>query len=128
MATKTRRKNIGEPFMFLRRRWVDSPAFKRLPDRARTVLLFFSWECWKCSDQENGTFALPYRQMEPWMCHRTFWRAIRDLLEEGFVEVAEPGFFERDGERRKPARYRFSNEWKEREIKQRISATCAPVE
>jgi len=118
-----RKKQIGEPFLFVRRRWVDSEAFKKLPDRARTVLLFMSWECFKAPEDADGTFSLPYRQMKPWMAHKTFWRAIRDLQDAGFVEVVEPGFFMRDGERRKPTVYRFSNAWKEPEIKRKVDAS-----
>jgi len=101
-----KRRRKSPPFIMLVHAMFDSEAFNSLSGSAVRVLLSIM----RCKNGSNGTSAepiqCPYAVMNGNMGQATKARAIRELEEKGFIELAQHG-----GLMKQPNLYVLSCEW-----------------
>jgi len=101
---KRKNKNhIGEPFVPVVKRMINSPAYKELTHAARVAYLLLKCQC-KYNGQPEVEF--PYSHAEEWMNRHTFANAIKQLVDYGFIKKTSYG-----GMYRRTNKYRFVNDW-----------------
>lgn len=101
----SKRKDKLPPFVPILKEMIRSPAYKKLTNAARTSYTLLKLQCCKYGQDE---VKFPYRHAGEYMDQHTFGRAIKQLIELGFIEKSfEGGLFRRTNI------YKFIEEWKE---------------
>ena len=111
---KASKNKIGGPFTYVLNEEMDSKAFLELTGMAVKALLWFkrvdSKLKYKDRDGYTGIFSLTYTEMEKHgFARKTFYNAIKDLTEKGFVEVISTGGLRGAGHTN--SKYRLSKRW-----------------
>ena len=101
---KRKGKMIGESFVPVLRHMIESEAFKKLTNASRVAYLLLKSQI-KNGDQKEIIF--PYAHAQPYMNRNTFGRAIKQLIEFGFIEKMQYG-----GLYRRTNVYRLSEKWR----------------
>ena len=102
-----RGKGTREPFVMISKRLLESPAWLDLSSNAKVIYIHLKKQ--KQNADCNEKIKLPYRdRRENPLSFRSFSRAIKALIEHGFVELEEKGGLER-----RPNVYRLSEKWEE---------------
>lgn len=83
---------------------VNSPAFKKLTNAARVAYLLLKCQCKEAGQRE---VIFPYGHAEPYMTRHTYSKAIRQLVEFGFIEKSDRG-----GLFRRTNVYRLIEKWR----------------
>jgi hypothetical protein len=99
-----RRDKIGEPFTPIVNRMIDSPAYMRLTNAARTAYTLLKRQC---NGHGQTEVKFPYSHARPYMKTDTFAKAIRQLEELGFIEKKQHG-----GLFRRTNSYRLIEDWR----------------
>ena len=102
---RSKKNKIGEPFVPVLKRMINSPAYKRLSNASRVAYLLLKAQC-----NENGQreIKFPYRDAQLYMKPSTFSRSIKQLEELGFIEKTQYG-----GLYRRTNVYRLIEKWRE---------------
>ena len=104
-----KRRGKCKPFIMLENHQFDSEAFNSLSSSAIRVYLSII-RCKNPKDGKKGTMSepilCPYSVINGNMSNATIAKAIRELEEKGFIELARHG-----GLMKQPNLYAFSGEW-----------------
>ncbi len=101
---RNKRNQIGEPFVAVIKYMLRSPAYKKLRNPARVAHLLLSAQRYQAGQRE---VKFPYSEAQQYMDRHTFSRAIRQLVELGFIEKTQYG-----GLYRRTNIYRFIEDWR----------------
>jgi len=100
---KKKRKK-GPPFVRLFNELIDSKAWKELSCYARAVYIEIHR---KYNGSNNGNLSYTYREADKIMDRRTFTKALRELVNNGLIDIICSG-----GLHRKPNIFGLSDRWK----------------
>lgn len=82
----------GEPWIWLTREFLRSPAYRSLGVNARRLLDFLHIEHMSHAGRENGKLPAPYDQLEEFgLSRRLIHEAIEELVAAGIVRVEQRG-------------------------------------
>lgn len=101
---RNKKNRIGEPFAPLLKAMVNSAAYKKLSNPARTAYTLLLCQCNEPGQRE---VIFPYSHAEAYMKRDTFSRSIKQLIELGFIEKTDFG-----GLYRRTNVYRFVDGWR----------------
>ena len=104
--SRKHKPQIGEAFVPILKHMINSQAFKNLTNPARVAYLLLKAQCNKFGQDE---VKFPYSHAEPYMNRHTFQKAIKQLVENGFIEKSSYG-----GLYRRTNVYKFVNNWRDR--------------
>lgn len=102
--SRKRKPQIGEAFVPILKHMIESPAFMNLTNPARVAYLLLKAQCNKYGQNE---VKYPYSHAEKYMDRHTFQNAIRQLIENGFIEKSSYG-----GLYRRTNVYKFVEAWR----------------
>lgn len=102
--SRKRKPQIGEAFVPILKHMINSQAFKNLTNPARVAYLLLKAQCNKFGQNE---VKYPYSHAEVYMDKKTFNKAIKQLIENGFIEKSCYG-----GLYRRTNVYKFVDNWR----------------
>lgn len=97
-------KKKQPPFVMIVKYMLRSKAWQSLSNPARVAYVHLKA---KYNGSNGKDLSLTYSEMEPYMSRRTFSRAIKQLINCGFIELVQHG-----GLMRSPNIYALADDWK----------------
>ena len=104
MGRRKHKPIIGEAFVPVLKYMITSQAFINLTNPARVAYLLLKAQCNKFGQNE---VKFPYSHAEKYMDRHTFQKAIKQLIDNGFIEKTSYG-----GLYRRTNVYKFKEDWR----------------
>ena len=86
--------------------FLEEEAWLDLTSNAKVAYIYLRKQ--KRNKEDNEEIKLTYRDNDQLLPFKTYYRAKKELIEHGFLELVDLGGLEK-----RPNKYRFSNKWKQ---------------
>lgn len=106
-----KKEKIGEPFVAIPWRMLNSDAYKKLRPNSKGTLPYFLGKGREASVKGEPAFEFTYREASRYgFASKTFERVITDLVAKGFIDIRKHGGYLENGVR-SHSEYKCSTRW-----------------